>query len=68
MPVRSDIAKPGEVIQLAINRKDGKGRIMATGKVRWASMLKRKAILDAKVGIEFINIADSDVESLLGVN
>ena len=48
MPALSTIAKDGEIIRMDINNRDGKGYVSATGKVKWSSPLKRKALLDEK--------------------
>ena len=67
MPALSDIAKNGDIVSMDINNRDGKGSLFATGKVRWISPIKRKALLDQKVGIEFIDIASADIDRLLKV-
>ena len=66
MPALSAIAKNGGIVKMDINNCDGKGSICATGKVRWVNPIKRKALLDTKTGIEFIDIAPADVERLVG--
>ena len=67
MPALSTIAKNGEIVRMDINNRDGKGSIFATGKVKWANAIKRKALLDERVGIEFIDIAPADIERLVKV-
>ena len=51
-------------VKMDINNRDGNGIISAIGKVRWANMLMRKAPLDEKVGIEFIDIRPEDRERI----
>ena len=65
MPALSAIARNGEIIKMDINNRDGKGYISATGKVKWASPLKRKALLDERAGIEFVDIAPVDIDRLV---
>ena len=64
MPALSHIAKNGEVIRLDINN-NRRGRISATGQVRWVKKIKRKALLDEQAGIEFIDIAPADADKLI---
>ena len=65
IPALSDIAKKDEVIRMDINSNDGKDGISATGRVRWASMLERKAPIDVRAGVEFIDIAPGDLDRLI---
>lgn len=65
IPALSSIAGNGEILRMDINNRDGKGTISATGKVKWVSPLKRKALLDERVGIEFTNIAPADLDRLV---
>ena len=65
MPALSTIAKHGDIVKMDINNRDGKGYIPVTGKVRWTSMLKRKGILDEKIGVEFIDIAPANIDRLV---
>lgn len=67
MPALSSIVRNGDIIKMDINHSDGKGRISATGRVKWTSMLRRQAFLDQKAGIEFIDIAPSDIDRLVKV-
>ena len=68
MPALSSIAKKGDLIKMDINNRDGKGSISATGKVRWASPIKRKALLDQRAGVEFVDIAPADIDRLVRVS
>ena len=65
IPALSGIAKKDAVIRMDINNNDGKNSISATGRVRWASMLKRKAPVDENAGVEFIDIAPGDLDRLI---
>ena len=65
MPALSIIAKNGDILKLDINNNDGKGSISAMGKVRWVRKLKRNALLDEVSGIEFLDIADTDIDRLI---
>ena len=67
MPALSEIAKNGSVIKLNINNRDGDGVIAATGKIKWSRALKRKGVLDEKVGIEFLDISPFDIDRLVRI-
>ena len=68
MPALSSIVRNGDIIKMDINNNDGKGYISATGKVKWASPIKRKALLDERAGIEFTYIAPADIERLVSAH
>ena len=67
MPALSSIAKAGDVIRLDIKKSDIKDRIFATGRIKWTTALKRKALVDQKVGIEFLDISPIDAERLVKI-
>ena len=65
MPALSAIVKNGEIVKMDINNRDGNGTISAKGKVKWATPMKRKALLDERAGIEFLDIAPADIDRLV---
>jgi c-di-GMP-binding flagellar brake protein YcgR len=67
MPALSAIAKTGDIINMDIDidKGDGVDNISATGRVKWARALKRKAILDQEIGIEFVDMAPADIDKLV---
>ncbi|MDD5136674.1 MAG: PilZ domain-containing protein [Candidatus Omnitrophica bacterium] len=65
MPALSGIAKNNDIIKMCIDQRDGEGSILATGRVRWTNKRKRKALLDEDAGIEFIDIAPTDIDRLI---
>ncbi len=68
MPALSTIAKDGDIVKMDINNRDAQGAISITGKVKWASMLTRKGLLDEKIGVEFIDIVPADIDRLVKVH
>jgi len=65
MPAMSEIVKANDMIKMSIDRRDGVGGISATGRVRWTNKRKRKALLDEDTGIEFVDIAPTDIDRLI---
>ena len=68
MPAVSKIAKTGDVIRMEMTRGAGGDRILASGKVKWVNMRKRKALLDEEIGVEFTDILPSDIDRLIGTH
>ena len=61
----SRIVKHGDTLNLAIDTNDKKGRVSATGKVRWIKNITRPSLLELDAGVEFTKIAPQDAEGLL---
>lgn len=64
-PALASFVKYGDILKLEIKIDDTSDSILASGRIRWIKQIKRPAILDREVGIEFTNIASDDLERLV---
>lgn len=65
MPALSTMVKTGKLVRLEMKENGEDAPIPAEGRVVWVRHLKRKALLNAEVGVEFTSVKSEDLAQLI---